>query len=116
MTNLLIRFAINAVSIYITSLVVPGIHIEGWEAILGAALLFGVVNAVIKPIVSMVTCLVQIITLGLFTLVINALMLLLTAWVARQLGLGFTVDGFWSAFFGAILISLVSTALSFFPR
>lgn len=112
--NLLIRFIINAVAIYITALVVPGIHIEGLTAIAGVAVLFGLVNAVIKPIVSAVTCLVQIITLGLFTLVINALMLLLTAWLAGQIGLAFSVGSFLAAFLGAILISIVSTVLSYF--
>ncbi|MFC1953741.1 phage holin family protein, partial [Chloroflexota bacterium] len=70
--NLLIRFIINAAAIYMAALIIPGIHLAGWNAILLVAVIFGLVNTIIKPLVSFLTCLIQIITLGLFTLIINA--------------------------------------------
>jgi putative membrane protein len=73
------------------------------------AIIFGLVNALIKPILSIVSCPINILTLGLFTLVINALMLMLTAYFAP----GLAVEGFWNAFLGALIISIVSTLLSF---
>lgn len=112
MKNLLVRLGVNAAALYVASLVIPGIRLEGLESTLGTALLFGLVNAFIKPLVSLATCPVQIITLGLFTLILNALMLLLTAWLAGLLGIGFQVVGFWSAFWGAITVSVVSFVLS----
>ena len=70
----------------------------------------------IRPLVKFLTCLINIITLGLFTLVINALMLLLSSWIAGQVGIGFQVDGFGAAFLGALLISVVSMALNLIFR
>lgn len=112
LVRFLIRLVVNAIALYLAALVVPGIHIEGWEALLGAALLFGLVNAFIKPLVSVLTCLIQVITLGLFTLVLNGLLLWFTAWAAQSLGLGFEIDGFLSAFIGALIVSLVSFLLT----
>ena len=80
--------------------------------ILVVAVIFGIVNAVIKPILSLLTCPLFILTLGLFTFVVNALMLLLTSAVATRLGLPFTVDGFWAALIGSIVVSIVSFVLS----
>lgn len=74
------------------------------------------VNALIKPLASCITCLINLLTLGLFTLFLNAGMLWLTSWIAQELGLGFRVDGLWSAFFGALVISLVSFALTKLAR
>ena len=108
----LIRFITNAIALYIAAQLISGIHLVGWTAILVAAIIFGLVNAFIKPLVSLVTCLIQAITLGLFTLVINASMLYLTAWLAQRLGLAFSIDNFLSAFLGAIIVSMVSFALS----
>lgn len=77
------------------------------------ALIFGLVNALIRPILKFLTCPLIMLTLGLFTLVINALMLLLASWLGRQLGLGFYVEGFWpAAFLGALVISVVSFVLT----
>ena len=108
----LIRLVVNAVALYLAALAVPGIRIEGWMALLGAALLFGLVNAFIKPLVSLLTCLIQVVTLGLFTLVLNGLLLWFTAWAAQSLGLSFQIDGFLSAFIGALIVSLVSFLLT----
>jgi putative membrane protein len=121
MLNLIIRIVINALALwvagYVTNAVVPpdwGI-IRGLDdpvSVLLAALVLGVVNALIRPIVLVMTCLLQLLTLGLFTLVVNALMLLLASWLAELLGLSFRVTGFGAAFFAAILISIVSMLLT----
>lgn len=79
---------------------------------MGIALLFGFVNAILRPVLRLLTCPLILLTLGLFTFVLNALLLLLTATLGRTLGLGFTVDGFGTAFLGALVISAVSVLLS----
>ena len=115
MGRLLISWIINAVALALAAWLIPGIAITGetaWVAVAVMALIFGLVNALIRPLVKFLTCLINIITLGLFTLVINALMLWLASWIADQLGVGFQVDGFIPAFLGALLISLVSFVLS----
>ncbi|HWO94286.1 MAG TPA: phage holin family protein [Dehalococcoidia bacterium] len=110
--GLLIRWAINAVALVVAAALVPGIELEGWESTLITAGIFGIVNALIRPFVMCITCLLQVLTLGLFTLIVNAAMLALTAWAADGLGLEFEVDGFWAAFLGALVISLVSFVLT----
>ncbi len=119
MIDILIRFVISAIAFFAADLVVPGIRFEGPNILLAyivVPLVFGLVNAILKPIVAIFTCFIMIITLGLFTFVINAIMLLVTAWAAQQLGFGFYVDGFISALFGSIIISLVSTILAMVQR
>ena len=76
------------------------------------AAVFGIVNSILRPLLTVLTCPLIVITLGLFTLVINALMLLVTGWVSESWNLGFAVSGFWAAFFGGLVVGLVSTALS----
>ncbi|MFC2048010.1 phage holin family protein [Chloroflexota bacterium] len=110
-TRLLIRFIINAAAIYVAAQLISGIHLVGWEAIVFVAIIFGLVNALIKPLVSLITCLIQVITLGLFTLVINAGMLYCTAWLAQKFGLAFYIDNFPSAFLGALIVSVISFIL-----
>jgi putative membrane protein len=78
------------------------------------ALIFGVVNAIVKPIFTLVTAVAVVLTLGLFLIVINALMLLLTSWLSEQFNLGWTVDGFWTAVLGALIVSIVSFVLNAF--
>ena len=81
------------------------------------ALVLGLVNAFIRPLLSALSCGLIILTLGLFTLVINAFMLWLASWIMVELiGLGFHVDGFWSALLGALIISVVSVVISIFVR
>lgn len=75
------------------------------------ALVFGVVNAVVRPLVTIFSLPFILLTLGLFILVINALMLLLTGWISGQLGLGFAVEGFWTAVLGAVVVTLATWAL-----
>ncbi len=116
MSKLVIRLLINAVALYVTANIVPGISFgEGGGVNLGTlliiALIFGLVNAVIKPIIKLATCPAYILTLGLFTFVVNGLMLEITDWLA---GKDFEVRGFGAAILGGIIISIVSTLLSIF--
>lgn len=108
-----VQIIATAIAVFVATLL-PGIQVNGSSTaavigtLLAVAVIIGVVNAVVKPIVSFFSgCLIWL-TLGLFLLVINALMLLLTSWLAGVLGLGFHVAGFWSALFGSIVISVVS--------
>lgn len=113
MRKILLRLLINAIALWVAVQIVPGIHAESPLTILIVALIFGVVNALLRPVISFFTCPMIVVTLGLFIFVINAAMLWLTAWVAGRLDLGFGIDGgFWPAFWGALVISLVSLAIS----
>lgn len=110
MTNLIIRIVINAVALFVAAYLVPGIEItENAGGLLLVAIVFGLVNALIKPVVSILTCPINVLTLGLFTLVINALMLMLTA---RLTDGQLSTTGFWPALLGGIVISIVSLVLS----
>jgi putative membrane protein len=84
--------------------------------LLVVALIFGVVNAIVKPIFTLFTACFVVLTLGLFLVVINALMLMLTSWLSDQFNLGWSVDGFWTAVWGSIIISIVSFILNAFIR
>lgn len=114
----LIRLVIGAVALWITSLVVPGIELTGssaWDnalTVLVVALIFGVVNAVLKPVIHVVGCAFYVLTLGLFALVVNALLFLLTDWLAGLFDLPFEIDGFWPAFWGAIVMAVLSWLIS----
>ena len=111
----LLRLAATAVALWAAVMIVPGItYAGGAVGLLGVALVFGVVNAVIRPILKLLTCPLVILTLGLFVFVLNALMLWLTGELAQSLGIGFQVAGFWAALFGAIIVSIVSTLLTLF--
>jgi len=119
MGRLLISWLVNAVALAVAAWLIPGISITdetAWVAVALMAIIFGLVNALIRPLVKFLTCLLNRVTLGLFTLVINALMLWLASWIAGQLDVGFHVDGFIPAFFGALLISVVSFFLSLMFR
>ncbi|MDQ6610854.1 MAG: phage holin family protein [Gemmatimonadota bacterium] len=111
--NFLIRFLVNGAALWLAARFINGIaYTGGWEGLIGVAIVFGIINAFVRPVLSFLSMPIQFLTLGLFTLVINALMLMLTAGVAGRLGLPFTVAGFIPALLGAILISLVSLVLS----
>ncbi len=113
MRHLLLRWIINAIALAVAATLVSGIHVDGgWLVLALVALIFGLVNALIRPVVTLLTCPLIILTLGLFTLIINAVMLLLASWIAGLLGIGFTVDGFGPAFWGALVISIISFVLS----
>jgi putative membrane protein len=109
---LIVRFLINAAAIFVAAWLIPGFRVEDWTSLFGLAVVFGVVNAFIRPVLSFVTCLLQIITLGLFTLVLNTVMLLLSVWIGSWIGLNVRLEGFLAAFLSALLISIVSFVLS----
>lgn len=118
MQHLILRFIINAIALFASTQVgIPGLRFDGdWKTIAVVALIFGVVNALVRPLITVLTCPLMMLTLGLFTFVVNALMLALTGWLAGQFHLGFTVDGLWAAFLGAIVISVVSFVLTLLIR
>ncbi|MFZ5808499.1 MAG: phage holin family protein [Chloroflexota bacterium] len=118
MWRFLLRLLINAVALYVAIRIVPGIHAQnmGWLAILLLALVFGVVNALFGPLLKFLTCPLILLTLGLFTLVINTFLFWLAGQIGELFGVGFSVDGFWAAFLGSLVVSIVSVALSLFFR
>ena len=116
--RLIVRWAISAAAVAVAAWIVPGISLTGnhrvWTLIL-VALVLGLVNAFIRPLLALVSCGLIVLTLGLFTLVINGLMLWLASYISLHwLGLGFHVDGFWAAVLGSIVISVVSFLISTF--
>jgi putative membrane protein len=108
------RFAINLLGLWLASKLVSGIHIGDWQSLLVGAVCFAFVNMLLKPLATFVSCCLIAATFGLFVLVINAVMLEVAAWAASQVGMNFTVADFGSAFFGALVISVVSIAASWF--
>jgi putative membrane protein len=113
MTKFVIRWVINAVGLYAAIWIVPGIELLGsWTGVLWLALIFGLLNALVRPLLKFLTCPLIILTLGLFTLVVNTLMLILTSRVGQAFGIGLAVDGFWTALLGSLVISLVSIIMS----
>ena len=112
---ILLRLFINSAALWVATRIVNGISFTGdIPTLLGVALVFGVLNAVLRPILMVLTIPFLILTLGLFTFVLNAVMLLITSSASDALGLGFHVDGFGAAFLGALVVSIVSFALSMF--
>jgi putative membrane protein len=109
----LIRLLVNAASLWVATRLVSGVTYSGeWPPFFGVALLFGFVNAFIRPIAKLLTLPLFILTVGIFAFILNGLMLWLTSSLSSALGLGFRVDGFWSAFLGALVVSIVSTLLT----
>ena len=105
----LLRLVVNAAALYAATQLVAGVHFEGdWLTLFGVALVFGVVNAIIKPITKFFTFPLIILTFGLFLLVINGLMLVLTSRIAAWFGLGFSVSGFRAAFLAALVVTIVN--------
>jgi putative membrane protein len=113
MYRFIIRWAINAVGLYAAIAMVPGINPQSTNllSIIWLALIFGLINALLRPLLAILTCPLIILTLGLFTLIINTLMFYLAGWIGKAFGVGFTVDGIWPAFLGAIVTSVVSIVL-----
>lgn len=113
MTKFIIRWLINAVALYAAVWIVPGIDYPGnWMGIFVLALIMGLLNALLRPLLKLLTCPLIILTLGLFTIVINTAMLLLTSSIGQSLGIPLMVDGFWSALLGSLVMSLVSIVMS----
>ena len=118
-----VRVLINAVGIWLAEILLTGISVVGADTtgrkilvLVGIGLIFGLVNAVVKPVVKFFAFPLYVLTLGLFTLVVNALMLMLTAWITEQTHWGLRVDSFGTAVIGAVIISVVSLVLSVFVK
>jgi len=113
-----VRVLIIAAALFVATALVPGIELlTGSTAtkvltLIVVALIFGVVNAVLKPVIKTIGCLFYLLTLGLIAFVVNALLLWLTSWVAGQLSLPFHITGFWAAFWGAIIVAVVGWVLN----
>lgn len=116
MNKFIMRLLIHALGLGIAAQLVPDISYTDWQAVLIVAFIFGLVNAIVRPILTLLTLPFIILTLGIFVLIINALMLLLTGNIAEALNIGFSVDGFRPVFFGGLVISIVSSLLSFLVR
>jgi putative membrane protein len=111
----LLRLLINAAALWLAVKIVPGITYSGeWLPFFGVALVFGLVNAFIRPLVKLLTLPIIFLTLGLFALVVNGMMLMLTAWLSNKLAMNFQVSGCWTATLGALVVSIVSALLSMF--
>lgn len=109
----LVRLLINAAALWVATHFVSGLAYAGsWPSLFLVALVFGLLNASVRPLLRLLTFPLLILTLGLFTFVINAVMLLITGWISERLNLGFHVAGFWSAFWGGLVISIVSLVMS----
>ena len=110
--SLVARYLVTLAGLFLAGQLVRGVHVGDWQALLVASAILTGVNTIVRPILSAVTCLVQVLTLGLFTLILNALMLALTAWLSGQLDVNLDVDGFWAALLGALLVSVASMVLT----
>jgi putative membrane protein len=120
MQRMILRWAINAVAIYVAVGTgwIKGIDAQAtsWWAILGLALVFSLINALLRPLLKFLTCPLIILTLGLFTLAINTALFWLTGLVGNFFNIGFTVAGFWPAFWGGLVVGLISAVLTLLLR
>lgn len=113
MRSLILHWILNAAALWVAAAIVPGLEFTGGLGdLLLVAAVFGLVNSILRPLLTVLTCPLIVLTLGLFTLVINALMLLVTGWLSDSWNLGFMVTGFWAAFWGGLVVGLVSMMLS----
>ena len=113
MTKFILRWAINAIALFLAAYFVPGVNLQGsWTSIIWLALIFGLINAFLRPLLKLLTCPLIFLTLGLFTLLINTFLFWLTGQVGQALGIGFTIDGFMAAFLGGLVVTIVSVVLS----
>lgn len=108
MLSFFLTWIVAAVSLIVTANIVPGIAVVSFPAAMLAAVVIGLVNAVVRPIITLLTLPLTIITLGLFLFVVNAISLSLASWLAGAFSIGFVVNGFWPALFGSIVLSFVS--------
>jgi putative membrane protein len=117
MPRFLARWFVTSIALFAAVQLVPGITYEGgWITLAGMALLFGLVNAIVRPILTILSCPLIVLTMGVFILVINGGMLLLASRLAGLFGVNFYVDGFGAAFWGALVVSVVSFVLNVFVR
>ncbi|WP_169947652.1 phage holin family protein [Microbispora sp. H11081] len=116
--KVILKIIVVAAALWASTKLVDGITVSAGTTarqigtLLAVALIFGLVNAVIKPVIKTIGCAFYVLTLGLFALIVNAALLLFTSWVAEQLDLPFHVDGFWAAFWGAIIVGVISWLLN----
>ena len=109
MNGLVIRFVVTGIAVWLATEIVPGIRVESFTAGLAAVIVFALLNAVVRPVLYLLSLPLIIVTLGLFMVIINALLLQAVAWLVK----GFLVEGFWPSVWGALLISVVSSLLNF---
>ena len=113
MTKFILRLIINAVALFLAVFFVPGVNLQGdWTSIIWLALIFGFINAFLRPLLKLLTCPLILLTLGLFTLLINTFLFWLTSQVGQAFGIGFTIEGFWPAFLGGLVVTAVSVVMS----
>ena len=113
MTKFILRWVINAIALYAAVYLVPGVNLEGnWVSIIWLALIFGLVNAFLRPLLNVLTCPLIILTLGLFTLLINTFLFWLTSVIGQAFNLNLTIQGFWPAFLGGLVVTVVSVVMS----
>ena len=114
----MLRWIINGIALYIAINLLPGLNLanESPASYVWIALIFGLLNASVRPILKLLTCPLILLTLGLFTLVVNTAMFYLTRWVGEFFDIGLQIDNFWAAFWGAVIVSLVSVLLTFILR
>jgi len=115
MTKFILRWAINAIALYLAVLILPGIDLKSnLVSILWLALIFGLVNALFRPLIQLLTCPLIMLTLGLFTLVINTFLFWLTSVIGQSFGFGLTISNpvWWNAFLGGLVVSIVSVVLT----
>ncbi len=115
MTRLILRWVINAVALYLAVILIPGIQLYGsWASIIWLALIFGLINALLRPLLRLLTCPLVALTLGLFTLLINTFLFWLTSVIGQAFGLGLVIGKpvFWNALLGSLVVSVVSVFMS----
>lgn len=113
LVTFIVRWLITAAAVWVAAELVGGIHLEGWKSTLLVALILGLLNVYLKPLLIVLGLPALVLSLGLFLIVINTALLGLTAWIAGKFdSIHFAIDGFWDALFGAIIISIVSWLLS----
>ena len=119
MTKFILRWVINAVGLYLAIFLLNGRGVDfrgSWVSIIWLALIFGLVNAFLGPLLKFLTCPLIILTLGLFTILINTFLFWLTGWIGQSFDLGLTINGFWPALLGGLIMSVVSVILSIFVK
>jgi putative membrane protein len=113
MIRFILRWTINTAAIFLAIRFVPGISLESpWISVIWLALIFGLVNAFLRPLLQLLTCPLIILTLGLFTLLINTFLFWLTGQIGQFVGINITINGFWPAFLGGLVVSIVSVVLT----
>jgi len=114
LNQFLIRWVINIVGLYLAVLIVPGVNLAtaDWVGFVWLALIFGLLNALIRPLLMLLTCPLIILTLGFGTLLLNTVMLYILQWASGLFDLGFTLSSFWQAFLGAVIVTVVSVIMT----